>query len=79
MLQISRYGRDLLFRQAENKKLQTGEYLQDVENENFEYIRDKFFSNEKLEKALLLNVGSGIFTTIADVFAFYVGNTDYDF
>lgn len=79
MLQISKKWKDSLFRQSENKKLQTGEYLKDTENENFKYIKDKFFVWEKTEKAMLLNVGSGIFTTIADVFAFYVGNTDMDF
>lgn len=74
MLNISKYWQDVLFDQAQNKKLETGEYLTDTNNDNYKYIKDKFFLYEDDAKVQLLNIGSGLFTTIADVFAFYVWN-----
>lgn len=78
MLNISKYGQDVLFDQSQNKKLETGEYLTDTNNENYKYIKDKFFLYEDDTKVQLLNIGSGLFTTIADVFAFYVWNPSID-
>jgi hypothetical protein len=72
MLNISKQAQDLLFAQSQLKKLETGDYLKDINNENFKYIKSKFFLYENIDKVKLLNIGSGLFTTVADVFAFYV-------
>lgn len=42
------------------------------------YIKNKFFTYENDDKCKLLNVGSGLFSTVSDVFAFYVGNPSLD-
>jgi len=78
MLNISKLWQDLLYNQSQLKKLETGQYLTDTDNDNYKYIKDKFFLYESDDKAQLLNVGSGLFTTIPDIFAFYVGTPDID-
>lgn len=79
MLNISKQTQEQLFAQSQLKKLETWEYLIDESNENFKYIKNKFFLYENVDKAKLLNIGSWLFTTVPDVFAFYIGNPDYDF
>ena len=66
---------DQLALQSSKKKLVTGEYVTDPNNENFKYIRDKFYPGEKVEKVRTLVSGSGIFEAVANTIAFYVGNT----
>jgi hypothetical protein len=79
MLSISTQDQTLLYKQSQLKRLETNQYLVDLENENYKYIKQKFFQYELDSKCQLLNIGSGIFSTISDVFAFYTGNSDYDF
>lgn len=78
MLNISTQDQKLLYKQSSLKKLENNLYLTDTENENYKYIKKKFFYEDS-EKAKLLNIWSGIFGTIADIFAYYVGTPDYDF
>lgn len=79
MLNISTQDQQLLYKQSQLKKLETNQYLVDVDNENYKYIKSKFFQYELDEKCKLLNIGSWLFSTISDVFAFYTGNPSYDF
>lgn len=67
-----------LSKQVQNKKLITGEYLTDEKNENFQYIKWKFFAWETVEKAKILNTGSGLFTAVSDVVSYYVWNPSLD-
>ena len=79
MLNISPQDQKLLYKQASLKKLENNLYLRDHNNENYKYIKKKFFLREDHEKAELLNIGSWLFGTIADVFAYYVWTPDHDF
>lgn len=79
MLNISLQDQKLLVKQSELKKLETNQYLHDVNNDNFQYIKGKFFALDNDDKCKLLNVWSGIFSTVSDVMAFYTGNPSYDF
>lgn len=63
-----------LSNQAKNRKLITWEYLQDVNNQNFQYIKWKFFNWESDDKVKLLNVWSWLFTAISQTLAYYVWN-----
>ena len=54
------------------KMLPTNEYLTDVENENFIYIKDKFFIWEPLQKVKTLNVWSWLFTATTNTISTYV-------
>lgn len=56
MLKLTPNEQDLLYTQAELKKLEDNSYLEDEKNENFQYIKGKFFANESTDKAKLLNV-----------------------
>ena len=67
-----------LSKQVQNKKLITGEYLTDEKNENFQYIKWKFFAWETVEKAKILNTGSWLFTAVSDVVSYYVWNPSLD-
>lgn len=67
-----------LFIHAELKKLEEWTYLQDVTNENFAFIKGKFFPFDSDDKAKLLNVGSGVFETVTGTIASYVGNIDIE-
>ena len=71
----------LLQLQAGKKKLPTNEYLTDTNNENFKYIKSKFFFGEKNEKVQLLNTGSGLFSSICTTISSFVGSPviDLDF
>lgn len=60
--------------QEQKKKLSTWEYLDDLNNENFKYVADKFFKKETDEKKRTLNVWSGVFETITWVYSSFVGN-----
>lgn len=79
MLKLTPNEQDLLYTQAELKKLEDNSYLEDEKNENFQYIKGKFFANESTDKAKLLNVWSWIFGTVPNVYAWYTGNPSYDF
>ena len=79
MLTISLQDQQLLAKQANQKKLETNVYLTDITNDNYKYIKSKFFLYDTDSKAQLLNIGSWLFGTVADVLAFYVGSPDYDF
>ena len=78
MLSISTQDQNLLVQQNSLKKLETNLYLQDTSNDNYQYIKEKFFLYETDDKCKLLNIWCGIFSTISDVFSFYVGDTDLD-
>lgn len=67
-----------LSKQVQNKKLITWEYLQDVNNENFKYIKDKFFSWEGVDKTKILNVWSWLFTAISQTLSYYVWNPKFN-
>ena len=67
---------DKLTAQSKLKSLETNEYLTDVLNENFGYVRDKFFKRETSDKVKLLNVGSWIFGCIAWTYAGYIGTPE---
>lgn len=67
-----------LSKQVQNKKLITWEYLQDVNNENFKYIKEKFFSWESVNKTKILNVWSWLFTAISQTLSYYVWNPKFN-
>lgn len=67
-----------LFKNAELKKLEEWTYLQDENNDNFTYIKGKFFAFDDVEKVQLLNVWSGVFETVTGTIASYVGNIDIE-
>lgn len=67
---------DKLAAQSKLKGLETNEYLTDTLNENFLYIKDKFFKNETETKAKLLNVGSWIFGCVSSTYAGYIGTPE---
>jgi hypothetical protein len=56
MLNISLQDQKLLVKQSELKKLETNQYLHDVNNDNFQYIKGKFFALDNDDKCKLLNV-----------------------
>ena len=62
-----------LYNQSVLKWLETNDYLTDEKNENFMYIKNKFFFWEVVDKVKLLNVGSDIFKTIARTYSSYIG------
>ena len=63
-----------LKRNADLQSLYDNSYLVNPDNANYTYIKGKFFNNESTATASLLNVGTGLFSTIADVPADYVSN-----
>ncbi len=71
-LNISLYDQNQLFNQSQSKSLQNNTYLTNTSNENYKYIKDKFFYTEDDDKAQLLNVGSGIFSSVSDTISYYV-------
>jgi len=73
MLHISIADQNKLFQQSQSKTLQDNSYLTNSNNENFQYIKQKFFNWEEESVAKLLNVGSGLFSTISDTISYYVG------
>jgi len=79
MLNISTQDQKLLVEQSNLKKLENNLYLRDTENENYKYIKWKFFTYEWEDKAKLMNIGSWLFNTISDIFSYYVGNPSYEF
>jgi len=81
MLNISIPDQNKLFLQSQAKTLQDNSYLTNTNNENFSYIKDKFFYTEDEDKAKLLNVWSGIFSSISDTISYYVWQpaTEIDF
>jgi len=72
MLNISIFDQSQLYKQSQLKKLQDNSYLTDINNENFLYIKDKFFNWELNSKAQLLNIGSWLFTAVSWSIASYV-------
>lgn len=70
---------NVLAEKLKQKKLITGEYLKDENNENFQYIKGKFFSWETIDKTKTLNTGSGLFESIANILSYYVWNPSVDF
>jgi len=56
MLNISLQDQNLLFKQANLKKLENNTYLKDITNDNYRYIKNKFFLYEDHSKAQLLNI-----------------------
>lgn len=80
MLNIPKKNQELLVKQANLKKLETWEYLKDKENDNFKYIKNKFFAHETNDdKAKLLNIWCWAFFTVSEVYPSYVGNPSIDF
>ena len=53
MLKFNSTEQEILYAQAELKKLEDNSYLEDEQNENFKYIKDKFFANELINKVKL--------------------------
>ena len=78
MLNISTADQNKLFAQSQLKSLQNNSYLTNSNNENFQYIKKKFFSGEVEDKAKLLNVGSGLFSTVSETISYYVGKPQVD-
>lgn len=72
MLNISKFDQSQLFKQSQLKSLQNNSYLKDTNNENFLYIKDMFFYNETEDKVKLLNMGSGIFSSVSSTISHYV-------
>ncbi len=72
---------NVLSDQSAKKKLITGEYVNDELNDNFQYIKQKFYPNEPIKKVQTLVSGSGLFESVANTIAYYVGNpsTTFDF
>jgi len=72
---------NVLSDQSAKKKLITGEYVNDELNENFVYIANRFYPAEPLKKVQTLVSGSGLFESVANTIAYYVGNptTTFDF
>jgi len=62
-----------LIEQGLFKKYQTGKYLTDSTNGNYQYIKEKLFTNESLTTANLLMRGSGMYESVCDTFADKVG------
>jgi hypothetical protein len=67
-----------LVSQSRLKDLMTNDYLNDDNNENFKTIRDMFFDGST-EKTRQFNVGTNLFSTIADTIANFVGSPIADY
>ena len=73
-MKITQENIEWLVRNARLKSLYDNTYLYDENNENFRYIKRRFFRYENYETVCTLNVGTGLFPTVADVSANYTGN-----
>jgi hypothetical protein len=63
-----------LIRNAKLKSLYDNTYIHDAGNENFKYITQRFFRHESPDTVSVLNVGTGLFSTVVDTPANYTGN-----
>ena len=79
MLNISLFDQDQLFKQTQLKKFEENTYLESTNDENYKYIKDKFFYWEKDEVVKLMNVGSGLFSAVSNVIKSYVASPTIDF
>lgn len=70
---------NVLADQSAKKKLITGKYVNDSLNDNFQYIKWKFYPNEELKKVQTLVSGSGLFESIANTVSYYIGNPKTNF
>lgn len=70
---------NVLADQSAKKKLITGKYINDTLNENFQYIKGKFYPNEDLKKVQTLVSGSGVFESVANTISYYMGNPKTNF
>ncbi|HPO05589.1 MAG TPA: hypothetical protein PLQ36_00600 [Candidatus Gracilibacteria bacterium] len=68
----------LLREQAGKKRLVTNEYLIDKNNPNFKYVASKFFNGRSNTEVQLLNNGSGLFASVANTVAIFVGSPVID-
>ena len=64
--------------QLRKKRLITNEYLTDETNENFLYIKDKFFKWQDISKVKVLNTWSWLFNWIANILWDYIWNPKMD-
>lgn len=70
---IKPWEKEKLIIQQWLKDLYTGDYLNDIDNQNFKIISELFFNNNT-DRTKLFNVGSGLFTSVTDIIANFVGN-----
>ena len=71
---------DLLDAQLKQKKLITWAYIKDDTNENFKYIKSKFFANESdIDRVKTLMTWSWLFESVSNTLAYYVGNPSLTF
>lgn len=70
---------NVLADQSAKKKLVTGKYVNDPLNDNFQYIKWKFYPNEELKKVQTLVSGSGLFEAVANTISYYTGNPKTNF
>jgi hypothetical protein len=75
---ISQENVDRLLRNSRLLSLYDNTYLRDTDNENFRYVKDKFFKHEDYQKAALINTGVGLFNTVPNILANYVSNPESD-
>ena len=69
---ISEYDKNRLAVKTLQHEYTTNEYLINEQDENFKYIRSKFFALQSTKTTKTLNVGSGLFEAISDTYKYYV-------
>jgi len=70
---------NVLADQSARKKLVTWQYVNDLLNDNFNYIKNKFYPNEDTKKVQTLVSGSGLFESVANTISYYAGNPKTNF
>jgi len=71
-MQLTKFQQNNLVTQSILSRLWDNTYLTDESNDNFSYIKDKFFYGETTDKVKLLNTGSWLFGSIQSTISFYV-------
>jgi len=74
---MSSYEQDILTNNAKLRNYYTWDYLKDTTDENYQYLKDKFFKTDSMTQ--LMNVGSWIFTVVPNTLANYVWDPKIDF
>jgi len=72
MVLISEYDKNRLAVKTLQQEYLTNEYLANEQDENFKYIKSKFFNWQSTDTAKILNVGSWLFEAISDTYSYYV-------
>jgi len=77
MVVISRLEYDTLIKADNLKKFMSNKYITDTSNDNFLYIKKKFFDNKESD-TLLLNTGSWLASSVCSTYANYVWTPEMD-